>query len=126
MKIRVPPELRSLIEASRQVNERTLNAEIVARLQWSFDAGYDRKAELKEVSDNAIATIQSSPIIRIERQLIAAESKLEDQIDTLRDNVASGHTDHENRIKALETRLDDLNGRLAQYESRAGARSEKN
>ena len=36
MKIRLSPELKALIDESAQANNRTLNAEITARLEASF------------------------------------------------------------------------------------------
>jgi hypothetical protein len=87
MKVRVSPELRSLIEAASKVNERTLNAEIAARLQWSFDKGYDAGAEVEAVREGALARIQASPIIRLEKQLIRDKAELERQIDDLAEEV---------------------------------------
>ena len=39
MKIRLSPELKALIDDSAQANNRTLNAEITARLEASFLGG---------------------------------------------------------------------------------------
>lgn len=39
MKIRLSPELKALIDESAQANNRTLNAEITARLEASFQSG---------------------------------------------------------------------------------------
>lgn len=85
-----------MIEASAKVSERTLNAEVAARLQWSFDAGYNANAETEAVQRSALATIQSSPVIRMEKLLIAAEERLESRLEELERRVAaiedsSGH-----------------------------------
>ena len=39
MKIRLSPELKALIDEAAQANNRTLNAEITARLEASFYSG---------------------------------------------------------------------------------------
>ncbi|WP_159672380.1 Arc family DNA-binding protein [Andreprevotia sp. IGB-42] len=38
-KLRVPPELREQIEHAAKINGRSMNAEVVARLQSTFNAG---------------------------------------------------------------------------------------
>ena len=43
MKIRVSASLRSQIEETARLNNRTMNAEIIARLEWSYFQGYDPK-----------------------------------------------------------------------------------
>lgn len=88
MKIRLAPELRSQIEASAKLNERTLNAEVAARLQWSFDGAYDAKAELRAVTDKALATIKASPAIRLEKLLIASENRLETKLQELEERIS--------------------------------------
>ena len=39
MKIRLSPELKAMIDEAAQANNRTLNAEITARLEASFHSG---------------------------------------------------------------------------------------
>lgn len=41
LRIRVPDELKARLEAAKDANRRSLNAEIRMRLEWSFDAGFD-------------------------------------------------------------------------------------
>jgi len=100
LKIRVSPELRSLIEASSKVNERTMNAEIAARLQWSFDNGYDASVETEAVRKGALARIQASPTIRLEKRMIGIEAKLEGRIDELAKEV----TTLREQLKAIAAR----------------------
>ncbi|MFG1276531.1 Arc family DNA-binding protein [Xanthobacter autotrophicus] len=37
MKLRLPPDLKQRISEAAVANNRSLNAEIVGRLEWSFD-----------------------------------------------------------------------------------------
>lgn len=97
MKVRVSPELRSLIEAASKVSERTMNAEIAARLQWSFDNGYNATEETETVRKGAVARILASPTIRLEKRMIGVEAKLENRIDELAEEII-----------ALKDRLDML------------------
>ncbi|MGF7007200.1 Arc family DNA-binding protein [Aminobacter sp. BE322] len=39
--VRLPDGMRDQINAAAQANNRTMTAEIVARLRWSFEAGQD-------------------------------------------------------------------------------------
>ena len=41
MKIRVSAFLRGQIEEAARLNNRTMNAEIIARLEWTFSQDYD-------------------------------------------------------------------------------------
>ncbi|CDZ29191.1 Hypothetical protein NGAL_HAMBI490_40530 [Neorhizobium galegae bv. officinalis] len=64
-----------------------MNAEIAARLEWSFDKGYDASAEVEAVKANALKKIQASPIIQLEKQMIAVEARVERQIEELQQRV---------------------------------------
>lgn len=49
--VRLPDGMRDQIRAAAQANNRTMTAEIVARLRWSFEAGQDAvPASMPEVS----------------------------------------------------------------------------
>ncbi len=87
MKIRVSPAMRSMIEAARNLSGRTLNAEIVARLEWSFDKGYDAENETKAAERSALEKIQASPVIRLEKQIIAMDARLEGEIEAVQRRV---------------------------------------
>ncbi len=61
MKIRLSPELKALIDDSAQANNRTLNAEITARLEASFLGGACgcalNEARLREVVREELARL---------------------------------------------------------------------
>lgn len=49
LKIRVTPALRKRIEAAAENNQRTMNAEVVARLTWAFEHDADGPGAIAKV-----------------------------------------------------------------------------
>ena len=64
MKIRLPAELKARIEEASSANNRTMNAEIVARLHQSFDT---RDTELAQDTVSAVLKTLTMAITHAER-----------------------------------------------------------
>jgi len=69
LRIRVPDELKARLEAAKDTNRRSLNAEIRMRLEWSFDAGFDG-------GQSAPAVDQASELETLRAQVRALESRI--------------------------------------------------
>jgi hypothetical protein len=80
MKIRLSAILRQQVEDAAKSNNRTLNSEIVSRLERTFREDVER-------TDKALKAIQASPTIRLEKRLIAVEAELQGEIDALKERV---------------------------------------
>ena len=50
VRLRVPPELKKLIEESADKNNRSQSAEMVARLEQSFNQGLNHETEMHMMS----------------------------------------------------------------------------
>jgi hypothetical protein len=48
--VRLPDGMRDQIRAAAQANNRTMTAEIIARLRWSFEVGQDAVPAMPEAS----------------------------------------------------------------------------
>lgn len=79
-KLRLSPALKERIEAARYANRRTLNKEIVLRLERTF-------TEDEERARIALEAIKASPLIKAERQIIASEARLMLRIEELEARV---------------------------------------
>ena len=77
MKLRLSADLRQKIESAARQNNRTMNAEIVMRMETSFAAG-----------DNWLNRLNASPLIRAERQIMNTELRLSERIAELENRVA--------------------------------------
>jgi hypothetical protein len=82
---RMPVELRDRLRAASQENHRSLNAEIVARLEYAF-AGERLEANLPATSRSAQANeadddITAKTLQEIERRLAASEAQLANMMD---------------------------------------------
>lgn len=64
MKIRLPAELKARIEEASSANNRTMNAEILARLYQSFDT---RDTELAQGTVSAVLKTLTMAITHAER-----------------------------------------------------------
>lgn len=93
LKVRLLRSLKAKVDTAAYENRRTLNAEIVARLERTF-------IEDAERNRLALKAIQASPIIKIEKRLINERASLEGRIDDLVAQVAS----LQERVEALENR----------------------
>lgn len=82
MKLRLSSDLRQNVEEFAKRNNRTMNAEIVTRLEQSF-----------ATDGTWLDTVNASPLVKAERQIAAAEARVMD------------------RIEALEARLGTLEGK---------------
>lgn len=78
MRIRLPDDVKATLKAYAEENRRSMNAEIVARLERTIAEDIQRSGE-------ALMTIQSSPAIRMEKRLIAMQS----DIDELRERLVA-------------------------------------
>ena len=95
MKIRLPKALKDQIEASALESNRSLNAEIVSRLQNSYpDVAWEAENRQRRA---------------MKQSVVSAPAFLESEIETLRDQI---------RVEAMERKR--LEERLARLES-AGA-----
>jgi hypothetical protein len=70
-KLRLPPELRAQVDTAAFENNRSVNSEIVARLEQSFRDDLERQKQ-------ALETIQASATIRTEKHLVALQAELSD------------------------------------------------
>lgn len=75
MKIRLPEALKSRIEEASTTNNRSMNAEIVARLESSFNSGAtdDNVAALTKTVDESLKQFQAATA-----ELEAARARLEE------------------------------------------------
>ncbi|WP_052027735.1 Arc family DNA-binding protein [Sphingobium sp. ba1] len=73
MKIRLPAELRDGIVVAAEANKRSLNAEIVARLERSFDhaaqSDYDQRMMLVEIVSEQVAKVEKEMMLRMEKAI---------------------------------------------------------
>jgi len=87
-KLRLPPELKRQLEEAAKTNTRTLGAEIVARLQASFDKGKNKPtsnyATVDHGDDPPPLDIYAQLAIHAERRALSAES---DRLQLLHDEL---------------------------------------
>lgn len=76
MKIRLPAELKAGVETAAKANNRTMNAEIVARLQQSFENKLLSQGDM-EVLEQSAQTLG----------LVPGTQEFKDAIQTLSDDV---------------------------------------
>ncbi|WP_188072771.1 Arc family DNA-binding protein [Sphingobium jiangsuense] len=80
--VRLPDGMRARIDEASKVSKRTMNAEIVARLEASFKAEEDTRglAFVRSVKDHATQTEPDTTIdarlTAIEKQLVVLNEKL--------------------------------------------------
>jgi len=82
MKLRLSGDLRRKVEDAAKRNNRTMNSEIVTRLEQSF-----------ATDGTWLDAVNASPSVRAERTMLALEARLSERIGIL-----------ENRIQALEAK----------------------
>lgn len=75
LRIRLPVEIKKLVQTAAAANRRSMNAEIVARLE----------ASLQEGNPSWLDKVQASPRMQTDKRLLA----LEIQLDLLKDRVAT-------------------------------------
>lgn len=80
MRIRLPDDVKAELKARAEENRRSMNAEIVARLERTIAEDAERTAQ-------ALKAIQASPAIRMEKRLISVETDLREEIDALKARV---------------------------------------
>ena len=78
--LRLPKTLKEQIAALAISNNRSTNAEMVARLERTI-------AEDKERNTEALKAIQASPTIRLEKRMMKDRADLEQRIDELATEV---------------------------------------
>lgn len=79
VRLRVPPELKQKIEESAEKNNRSQSAEMVARLEQSFDKGNAHETEMYLM--NVMVKEQQKQIDQLQemvKQLVFKDRKLED------------------------------------------------
>ena len=79
VRLRVPPELKQKIEDSAEKNNRSQSAEIVARLEQSFNKGNAHETEMYLM--NVMVKEQQKQIDQLQemvKQLVFRDRKLED------------------------------------------------
>jgi hypothetical protein len=79
MKVRLSRELRLKIEEAAEKNRRTLNAEVVARLEETFSSTIEKRVELIEQA--MLGLIFDSRFQKTEDRLLDLETKLKDLLD---------------------------------------------
>lgn len=100
--VRMPDGLRDRLKASAQMNNRSMNAEIVARLLWALPGGGadDQIRELTEYLESARA------------ELATADGELK--------TWAEWQERFEKALRAREAEVDDLRAQLDQERARSG------
>ncbi|MEC5382136.1 Arc family DNA-binding protein [Aurantimonas sp. C2-6-R+9] len=93
--VRLPHGMRDKISDAAKANNRTMTAEIVARLRWSFEAGLDFAAHNKDTK--ARSEQAAKRLMRI--GLVEPDT---DRVDAIEKRLA----DHEARVAALEKKAD--------------------
>lgn len=79
VRLRVPPELKQKIEESAEKNNRSQSAEMVARLEQSFNQGNAHETEMYLM--NVMVKEQQKQIDQLQemvKQLVFRDRKLED------------------------------------------------
>ena len=79
VRLRVPPELKQRIEESAEKNNRSQSAEMVARLEQSFEQGLNHETEMHMMSQ--VVKDQQKQIDQLHemvKQLVFRDRKLED------------------------------------------------
>lgn len=79
VRLRVPPELKQKIEDSAEKNNRSQSAEMVARLEQSFNKGNAHETEMYLM--NVMVKEQQKQIDQLQemvKQLVFRDRKLED------------------------------------------------
>lgn len=79
VRLRVPPELKQKIEDSAEKNNRSQSAEMVARLEQSFEQGLNHETEMYLM--NVMVKEQQKQIDQLQemvKQLVFRDRKLED------------------------------------------------
>lgn len=79
VRLRVPPELKKQIEVSAEKNNRSQSAEMVARLEQSFNKGNAHETEMYLM--NVMVKEQQKQIDQLQemvKQLVFRDRKLED------------------------------------------------
>lgn len=79
VRLRVPPELKQKIEESAEKNNRSQSAEMVARLEQSFNKGNAHETEMYLM--NVMVKEQQKQIDQLQemvKQLVFKDRKLED------------------------------------------------
>ena len=67
-KLRMPPELRDKLKSASEENHRSMNAEILARLQESFDKEKEQKAHMILIRNKSI--IKETPVDQLPLTLL--------------------------------------------------------
>lgn len=113
MKLRFPPELKAQIEASAKENNRSMNAEIVARLQESFDQKADPRTLEGRIAATELRAMTtelalSAAVLQLLQQLPKQDAEVESTARALSQEMLD-------RIAAygdIQARLDDLLAQL--------------
>lgn len=82
-KLRMPPELKERLFTSAKEMNRSLNAEIVARLEKSFEEGNDNKDSFNQLMNEFVQLFlelknNQSEMIELKRKVDALEKKTPD------------------------------------------------
>lgn len=59
LKVRVPPSFREMLIVTAKVNKRSMNQEIINRLEQSFDAHQPTAKEISRLTDQVESLIES-------------------------------------------------------------------
>lgn len=99
--LRVPPELHARIHEAAKTNTRTFNAEIVARLQASFEAPAVATSHSRTLAASAQEQVQAARTDWAERFNLY---RIEAQLDAVR----TQHALAEMKVRMLDDKLDKL------------------
>lgn len=109
--VRFPPGMRDQLKESAKANGRTMNAEIVARLEQT----------LKGDSSNALIVDQASQIWELRRQILSDHLAMAEALEALAPNEA----DHERVTEALRTAIGETRKDAAAAIKQMGAELSK-
>jgi hypothetical protein len=105
LKLRLPADLKEKIEAAATAGSRTINAEVVARLQRSFDSTAFHHIEREALINQAVA---------LESQALMLQHQLETRWAELKAQPKSGA-----RREEIEAQVALLQGKITELDDRA-------
>jgi hypothetical protein len=103
--VRLPDGMRDQIAEAAKSNNRTMNAEVVSRLQKSFDAENNGKVSVLRTSLNPSQAVGKDALAEVVNALDQREASLEKRIT---EQLEKGFTPLAGQIDRLEKRFERL------------------
>lgn len=115
--VRLPAELKDRITEAAEASSRSFTAELVARLEASFDSFLQRRVQELEqrLADaeemRSIADETSVQTVKMFQQLLASQGKLVDELLTVRAELQARDERSDRIARELQASLDRLDGK---------------